>query len=206
MFGIGIWNGGTVEDVTISNITGDTLAHYSFQRPIQMEVKQSSHLPQTRPLGTIRNVTISGFNARTQGRILLTAQEGATMENISLRDIRLEIVHLEDNTLLKMDPNWGSNQLANRNLEARRQPAAIILENLQHFDLHGLRITWPPAGAKSRAKGGPQRPAGSPDPAFSVLWARNVRGAHIVAPGVGPSDSSATAAIVENCEGAIEAG
>ncbi|MGC9452125.1 MAG: glycoside hydrolase family 28 protein [Oceanipulchritudo sp.] len=206
MIGIGIWNGGTVEDVTISNITGDTLAHYSFQRPIQMEVKQSAHLPQTNPLGAIRNVTLSGFNARTQGRILITAQEGATIENISLRDIRLDIVHLEDNTLLKMDPDWGSNQLANRNLEARRQPAAIVLENLRNLDLHGLRVTWPPAGAPSQAKGGPQRPHDSPDPAFSVLWARNVSGAHVHAPSTGPSDPSAPAAVIANCEGDIEVG
>ena len=201
MVGIGIWDGGTVENVVVSNITGDTLAHYSFQRPLQLEVKQLHSLPQTRPLGVIRNVTVAGLNARTQGRILITAQEGATIENIALRDIRLDIVYLEDNSLLQMDSTWGSNQLANMNLEARRQPAAVVLENVRNLDLSGLRIHWPPPGASSRAPAGPQRPDGSPHPAFSALWARNVTGACVDIPTATSSVASAPVCVLDHCGG-----
>jgi polygalacturonase len=203
MIGLGIWNGGFIEDVVISNITGDTFAEYSFQRPIQLEVKQNQSLPQVNPLGYIRNVTITGFNCKTQGRILITAQEGARIENISLRDIRMDIVHLEDNSLLKMDSRWGSNQLANMNLEARRQPAAVVLENVSAIDLHNLRITWPAPGAPSQAPSGPQRPQDSTDPAFSAIWARNVKSAWIEAPTAHGSTAEAPAAVLHNCTGRI---
>lgn len=201
MIGLGIWNGGFIEDVVISNITGDTFAEYSFQRPIQLEVKQNQSLPQVNPLGYIRNVTISGFNCKTQGRILITAQEGARIENISLRDIRMDMVHLEDNSLLKMDSRWGSNQLANMNLEARRQPAAVVLENVSGFDLHNLRISWPEPSAPSQAPSGPQRSADSVDPVFSAIWARNVQDAWIVVPTAHGSTPTISAVVLQNCTG-----
>lgn len=203
MIGLGIWNGGFIEDVVIANITGDTLAHYSFQRPIQIEVKQSVHLPQTNPLGRIRNVTVSGFNCRTQGRILITAQEGAKVENITLRDVRMDMLHLEDNTLLKMDPAWGSNQLANMNLEARRQSAAMVLENISNMDVLNLRISWPEAQAPSQVPAGPQRSVGSPDPVFHAIWARNVTHAWLDCPMVTASAPNTPAIVALNCSGEI---
>jgi polygalacturonase len=85
LFTIGIWNGGFVEDVSVSNLVGDTINHHSIARPIQLEVKQSASIPQTRPLGIIRNVTISGLTCRTQGHCLITAQDGAWIDNLTLR-------------------------------------------------------------------------------------------------------------------------
>lgn len=201
LFTIGIWNGGSVEDVTVSNLVGDTLCHYSFARPLQFEVKQSASIPQTRPLGVIRNVTVTGLTCRTQGHILATAQEGAWIENLTLRDVRLDVVHLEDWSLLKMDHRWGSNQLANYNLEARRQAAALVLENVRGAEIDNVRVAWPEPGAPSRVKAGPQREPGSADPPHAVLWARRVVDSRIVAPFATASHAGHPAAVIADCPG-----
>jgi hypothetical protein len=201
MVTIGIWDGGDVEDVTVSNITGDTLAHYSLARPLQFEVKQLWTLPQTRPLGRIRNVTVSGFSCRTQGRIMATAQDGAWIENLTLRDIRLDYVHLEDpQTVVSKDGRRGSNQFANENLEARRQNAAIVLEGVRGAEIDGLRVHWPAAGAADTASDGPRRQAGSPDPAWRVLWARRIAACRIAAPFARPSVAGLPAGDVAGAE------
>jgi hypothetical protein len=204
MFTIGIWDGGVVEDVTVSNLIGDSLAHFTFARPIQFEVKQLRAIPKTRPLGTIRNVTVSGLIARTQGRILATAQEGAWIENLTLRDIRLDYVHLEDpHAICGMDPTKGSNQFANENLEARRQNAALIMENCRGCEVDGLRVHWPAPSAPSTAKDGPGRAAGSPDPAYAALWANHVHDSRVEAPFARASRPGHPAAIVSNCPGSV---
>lgn len=204
MFTIGIWDGGVVEDVTVSNLVGDTLAYYSLARPLQFEVKQLHGLPQTRPLGRIRNVTVSGLVARTQGRILATAQEGAWIDNLTLRDIRLDYTHLEDAyAVCEMDSRTGSNQFANFNLEARRQNAALIFENCRGCEVDGLRVHWPAPGAPSAAEAGPRRAPGSADPAYSVLWAHRLLDSRIEAPFARASQPGHPAAICAGCEGTL---
>ena len=204
MFAIGIWDGGVVEDVVVSNLVGDTLAYYSMARPLQFEVKQLHSLPQTRPLGRIRNVTISGLVARTQGRILATAQEGSWIENLTLRDIRLDYTHLEDAyAVCGMDGAKGSSQFANRNVEARRQNAALIFENCRGCEIDGLRIHWPAPGAPSSAEAGPRRATGSPDPAYSALWANRLLDSRIEAPFARASQPGHPVATCTHCDGSL---
>ena len=204
MFTIGIWNGGTVEDVTVTGLVGDTLDCFYLARPIQMEIKQHLKLPE-RPLGAIRNVNISNIVARTQGRILLTAQEGCFIENLTLRDLRLHYVALEDaDALSPPDGHTGSTQYANRNLEARRQNAAVVLENVRNLELDGLHVHWPTPGAPSRCHGAPADSgpdSGSKtDPAYSALWARNVHRSRVHAPLCTASQAGHPVAVIEQCE------
>ncbi len=159
MIAFGIWAGGRVEDVTVTNCVGDTHETYPLARPIQLEVKQ--HLGWDVPLGTMRNIQISNILARTAGRVLLTAQDGTMLENVVLRNINLVFDALEDaDQLSPPDGATGSGQYANRNLEARRQNAAVVVENMKDFVLDGLQVSWPD-------------PAPIP---YAALWARNVRG------------------------------
>ncbi len=205
MFTIGIWNGGTVEDVTVSNLVGDTLDCFYLARPIQMEIKQHLKLPP-RPLGAIRNVNISNIIARTQGRILLTAQDGSFIDNLTLRDIRLQYAALEDAAALSPpDGETGSTQYANRNLEARRQNAAVVLENVRNLDMEGLRIHWPEPGAPSRCHGAPADSGpdggGAADPPYGVLWARRVLNSRIHAPNCTATVEDHPAAVVQESAG-----
>jgi hypothetical protein len=201
MFAIGIWDGGTVEDVTVTGLTGDTLCDSRLARPIQMEVKQLETLPQTRPLGTIRNVNISNVVARTRGRILITAQEGATLEHISLRDVRLQYVGLEDaEALSPRDGRSGSSQYANRNPEARRQNAAVVLENVRGFDAGDLAIHWPKPAAAPAAEG---KPGAERPPPYRVLWARHVQNSRLAAPMAAASSDKIDAIFAEDCPGCV---
>ncbi len=162
MFSIGIWAGGFVEDVTVTGCVGDTHCEPYLSRPIHIEVKQHAKRDHV-PLGTLRNVQISNFISRGEGRSILVAQEGTMLENITLRDVHLEFDRLED--AAKLSPELGtegSSQYANRNLEARKQNAAFIVENARALRMEGLNVTWP----------------AQPDNAidYGCVWARNVDG------------------------------
>ncbi|MFP4053679.1 MAG: glycoside hydrolase family 28 protein [Phycisphaerae bacterium] len=167
MFTIGIWAGGTVEDVVVSNCVGDTHCEPWLDRPIQLEVKQ--HVGWDVPLGRIRNVQISNFVATGVGRVLMTAQDGTMLENVVLRDVHLRFTDLEDaEQLSPSDGATGSSQYANRNLEARRQNAAMVVENAENLVIDGFNVTWP-AEPKD-------------DVPYAGMWARHIRGGLIDAP------------------------
>jgi polygalacturonase len=168
MFTIGIWAGGTVEDVTVSNCVGDTLVEPNLSRPIQIEVKQHAERDHV-PLGFIRNVQISNFIARGAGRCLLTAQEGTTMDDVVFRDVHLHFPYVEDaDKLSPVGATEGSSQYANRNLEARRKNAAVVVENARRMTLDNLNVTWPDGQEQEIP--------------FGVLWARHVDGLRVDAP------------------------
>jgi polygalacturonase len=169
MFGIGVWAGGLVEDVTVTGCVGNTPSDMPLARPIHVEVKQ--HVGWDVPLGRIRNVSISNFVARTRGRLILVAQDGTELENVALRDIQLRYEGLADaDALSPPDGATGSSQYANQNLEARRQNAAVVVENARNFRLEGLHVTWPD----------------EPELPYAVLWARHVHGGVIDAPLAAP--------------------
>ncbi len=170
MFAVGIWDGGTVENVVVTGCTGDTLADIPLARPIHIEVKVHPKRPCA--LGILRNVQISNFNSRGMGRILIGAQDGAMVENVTLRDVHLEFTDLEDaDRLSPPDAKTGSNQYFNSNLEARRQNAALIAENVRNLYVDGLRVTW-------------SEKANSELP-YAVAWVRNIDGGIINAPFAG---------------------
>ncbi len=170
MFAIGIWDGGTVENVVVTGCTGDTLADIPLGRAIHIEVKE--HPKRPCPLGVLRNVQISNFKSRGEGRILVGAQDGTMVENVTMRDVHLEFTDLEDaNQLSPPDAKTGSNQYFNSNLEARRQNAALVAENVRNMYIDGLRVTWSDEIAT--------------DLAYSVAWVRNIDGGIIHAPFAG---------------------
>ncbi|MFP4356124.1 MAG: glycoside hydrolase family 28 protein [Phycisphaerae bacterium] len=186
MIAFGIWAGGLVEDVTVTGCVGDTHGSYHLARPIQLEVKQ--HVGWDVPLGQMRNIQISNILARTNGRVLLTAQEGTLLENVVLRDINLVIDKLEDAAELNpADGATGSSQYANRNIQARNQNAAVVVENMKNFVLDGLYIQWP-EDAKIPA---------------AALWARNVQGGLIDATLARPCGGAAEAMVLQNVDATI---
>jgi hypothetical protein len=157
-------------------------------RPIHLDLRRRSH---DSPLGGIRQVTISNVIARTNGRILLTAEAGACIENVSLRDIQLAYPHIEDPRLYAPGA-WGS-QFSNRNPAAREACAAVVAENIRNLSIENLLISWPEGPVPDawrhpvkRENGGTRvfRPDYSnPCPvAFSALWGRNLQGGHLRAP------------------------
>ncbi len=181
MFAIGLWNGGTVEDVTVTGCVGDTLGNFPLARPIHLDVKRHGAHDDA-ALGVLRNVSISNFVCRTDGRIMITGERPGTIDNLTLRDITLDCTILEDAaTLSPPDGAKGSSQYSNRNLEARRQHAAVIIENVDHLQLDGLTCRWPD-------------PAPLP---YHALWARGIAAGHINVPTLTPAGGALQALVLD---------
>jgi hypothetical protein len=129
-----------------------------MEKVIYLDIQQ-----HTRPepiLGQIRNVVISGITATTQGRCVLTAQEGAWIEDVTLRDISLTYPSIENATELARTNR--SRQNSNFNPEARAAQAVLVAENVKRLNVQNLRATLPspPLAPPTRA-----------------IWMRNVKDA-----------------------------
>lgn len=142
MFAIGMWDGGIVEDVTVTGCVGDTLLPVTFARPIHIDVKQ--HVGSDEPIGTLRNIQISNFIAKTRGRILLTCQNPKMLDNVLLRDIRLDYPEVEDPEIgCPQTPQQGSAQFSNYNQAARQQRSAFVAENIRGLRVENLAVHLP---------------------------------------------------------------
>ena len=133
------------------------------------------------PLGRVRNIQFSNIICTTRGRILITAQDGAVVENVTLRDIQLDIPVIEDTA--EAVPKARSMQLSNFSPEARVARAAAVFDNVRDLRVQGLTLRWPDSASVP----------------MSALWFRNVR-AVIDAPFLTPSQPGLETAVSRNSE------
>mgnify|MGYP000144446474 CR=1 FL=1 len=174
-------NGAAIEDVVASNLVMDSNAPIMFARPVHLDLRRGR---DTGTVGAIRRIQVSNLVARTQGRILMTAETGGLIEDVTLRDLHLAYPYLEDPEPIAEENR--SAQFSNPCRAARRARAALVAENLRGLAVEGLRLTWPgdtvPDEWKRPARrenGGRRifRPDYAPRPcAFSAAWLRNVQG------------------------------
>ncbi|MCS7004157.1 MAG: glycosyl hydrolase family 28 protein [Cytophagales bacterium] len=198
--------GGNYENISINNIVANTNAPFVLNRPIQImaEKPKDNRLP-----GSVRNIQISNFQCKTQGRILLTAQEGTLIENISFRDIMLEYAY-QENPIPYIE-GIKSNQYpkAEHNLEARGATGAIVAENIRNLVVENILITWAkdtiPADWKhpERIENGGKRIfrlsyESSREADYPVIWAKNVHGGYIRAFLAKASASHVTPFVLKN--------
>ncbi len=165
MIQIIMWDGGTVENVVISNVTGRAMTTIGTDRAIHLDIQQ--HHGENPELGKMRNIQISNVICETRGRILLTAQDGAYLENITLRDVRLIYPEVEDPT--RTVAASTSQQLSNFSPEARLARAAVVADNVKNLVLANVAATWPSGRSKIEAP-------------MHGLWTRNVPAAVIDCP------------------------
>ncbi len=91
--GIGMWirDGGTIENLSFSNITMD-LQEYEGEamsgEPIRATIRQRH---DESPWGRIRDVRISGLTVKTPGRCYIDGNEDHPIENLSISDARFVI-------------------------------------------------------------------------------------------------------------------
>ena len=182
-FGLYCVNGATYEDIVVSNIVADTDTGFHLNRPIHIDLRRRD---DNAPLGQIRNVLINNFVARSEGRILLTAEDGAVLENVQLRNIHLTYPAIDDPEAWA--PQSKSNQFSNRSPRARAARAAVVAENMRGFVLRDLTITWP------------NNPQNLP---MHVLWARNLEGGLIDVPLARPSRTDVEPFCLENCTASV---
>lgn len=156
MLQIIIWDGGTVEHVTVNNITGRALTAVGTDRVIHFDVQE--HKGESPTLGLIRHVRVSNVTAETRGRILLTAQEGSLLDDIAVQGVSLVYPEIEDPA--QAIPRSGSQQLSNFNPEARVARAAVVVENARRLVLRDITTSWP----------------AEPEVPLHGLWAKNAHG------------------------------
>ncbi|MBT7066375.1 MAG: hypothetical protein HN919_08745, partial [Verrucomicrobia bacterium] len=95
----------------------------------------------TPPLGIVRDLVFHSILCETRGRIVLTAQDGSRIENVSLDNIHLRIPEIEDPATTV--PAARSMQLSNFNPETRAARAALVADNVDGLDVRDVRVSWP---------------------------------------------------------------
>jgi polygalacturonase len=168
MLQIILWDGGVVENIAFSNISGRAMTPFGTDRAIHFDIQNYDHthkceLPSGSS-GILRNVEVSNIICETRGRILLTARQGALMENITLRGVQLVYPEVEDPAV--SIPASRSSQLSNFNPEARLARAAVVVDNITNLVLEQVATRWPA------------------DPAVPMhaLWARQIRCGQVNSP------------------------
>ncbi len=138
LFAIYVRDGATVENISISNLIGDTNAPLVLNRPLQLMITRRK---ADSPLGTIRNVFVDQLLCKTEGRILMTADPGGTIENVYLSKIHLDYPFIEDPTPVASQTQ--SNQYPQNLPEARAAKAAMVAYNIKNLNVQQFSINWP---------------------------------------------------------------
>jgi hypothetical protein len=136
---IELWDAGLVENVTISNITGANMTDIPLERPLYIDIQQ--HRRTDGALGVVRNVSITGITCLSRGRCLFTAQDGSTIEGLTLRDIHITVPEIEDPEISV--PSSRSGQMSNFSPETRSKRALFIFDNCHRVLMDNIQVTWP---------------------------------------------------------------
>lgn len=148
---------GTISDILVDNIVTDSKVPLIYNRPIHL----SLYLPEPGAGGrngdwmfkekkqwdyqgrepVLKNITISNFICKTEGRILITAEDGRFIENLTMTNINMTYPWIE-NPIPDVE-RMKSSQFAPVKREAKTATAAIVIENVKNLQLNGLTINWP---------------------------------------------------------------
>jgi|SaaInlStandDraft_1057018.scaffolds.fasta_scaffold14159_2 polygalacturonase len=141
MMQVEMWFAGTVERAIFSNITGRTLPdeEVANERPIYVDIQQ--FIRKDKALGIVRDLIFRDIICESRGRILLTAQDGAKIENLSLNQVSIRVPEVEDPELSV--PASTSLQLSNHSPESRTQRAGVVADNIKGLNLQGVSYHWP---------------------------------------------------------------
>ncbi|MCC5848584.1 MAG: hypothetical protein JJU29_10850 [Verrucomicrobia bacterium] len=191
---IGIYSleGAVIENVVAANITFDTCAPLMFTRPIHIDLRRKS---EESKLGAIRNICISGLMGESNGRSLLTAEPGAVLEDMLIKDMFLRIPCFDDPAPCGRE--HGGGQFSSRTPEARVERAAFVIENARNLVMDNIRIQWPQNTEIPEKWTFPTKLANgthrqftpedwtlSPQPPVHAISAHNVHGGHIQSEGL----------------------
>lgn len=128
-------NGGILENIVVSNITGNAFSNPDFNQPIHIDL---GCCKGDTKLGQIRNVSISNLILHSNGRVLINGDPAQYVENISLDNIQL---HLRD----WFDPHPAGLTATGRQFspsapEARAARAAMVVQYARNFHASNVRV------------------------------------------------------------------
>jgi len=140
-------NGGTIEDVAISNIVCDTRNPFVMNRPVQIDCFRGG--PDSK-LGKIRNVTMSNMVFRTDGRLLLSSDPESPLENIVLRDVHMIYPTVDDPAPTAHEIKAGQFTQNHPRVQAAR--AVVAAANIRNLVIDNLAVQWPAADEQGNVK------------------------------------------------------
>lgn len=189
---LSIWarEGGSIEHIQVSNTLGDN----NCERVLTMPIHIAGQYQENSPKACIRHISIQDFQCQTQGRVFVVADKRFRMEDIQIRNLKMQFPWIENPHLYAKEaqmPFAGSCSA-----EAWKQAAAIVCENVKNLVLNHLQMDWPEATIPENWKqslrfdqsypGKEFRPEylSPKGTEFNVLWGRNLAGGYVWAPGV----------------------
>jgi polygalacturonase len=144
MVQIEMWTPGIVENVAINNISGKAMPPESpMEKVVYVDIQQHRQEPPIQ-LGHVRNVVISNLAAETRGRIVLTAQDGATIEDVTLRDIQMRYPEVENSCELAGTTRCSQN--SNFSPDSRGINSVLVADNVVGLQAYNIQAALPPAG------------------------------------------------------------
>lgn len=145
MIQVEMWFAGQVERAVFSGITGRTMpdAEVENERPIYIDIQQ-----WTRPggeLGQVRDMLFRDILCESRGRIVMTAQDGARIDGVTLDTVVVTVPTIEDPAMTV--PRATSMQLSNFSPHTRAARAAVVADNVDRLTLRDVAYRWPEAPA-----------------------------------------------------------
>lgn len=188
-------NGSLIEHVNIAHVVASTNCGWPVNRPIEVVAvaAPNPHGTQACSRGTVRLVSIQDVDVTTDGRCIIAAQKGHTVEDVSLRDLRFRFAMLDAPGSHVIAAGQEHSFFGGRdNSDIRGAMAAILVKNASRVRVGDLSVKWPayPVPDDWRLLDTTWPGIISPDiydgkigairsgrvrPTFKVLWARDTR-------------------------------
>lgn len=134
--------GGVIEEVLVHDLVVDTRCELLDSRPLVLNARPLDTAVGVTP--AIRGVTVRNLRALTDGRILLAAANGGTIEDVRLDDVTVRYP-LVEKTARALEPAMIEERIGSP--EARRAAAALVAENVQQLRVTNFDVRWPAAPA-----------------------------------------------------------
>lgn len=141
MIQVEMWYPGQVERAIFSGITGRTFPDEDVEneRPIYVDIQEQKRLGGR--LGSVRDMLFRDIYCESRGRIMLTAQDGAVIDGVTIDNAVITVPEIEDP--MTTVPRSTSMQLSNFNPETRTCRAAVIADNVKRLTLRDIEYRWP---------------------------------------------------------------
>jgi hypothetical protein len=148
--------GATIERVRISNITASTDGGWPATRAVELIQldrpnifkdllpPEHPHFGLDRPLirsSAIRDISFSGLDITTDGRITIIGKPGEPIEGVRFSDLRLRFPVLDDAGPFRNALSTGF--IPGDYADARAANAAFVMQHARDIEIDALRLRWP---------------------------------------------------------------
>ena len=141
MIQVEMWHAGQIERAIFSGISGKTFPDEGVEneRPIYVDIQQ--WIRPEPALGRVRDLIFRDIFCESRGRIIMTAQDGAVIDGVTLDTVIITVPEIEDPA--ETVPRAVSMQLSNFNPHTRAARAAVVADNVHRLALRNVEYRWP---------------------------------------------------------------